>query len=198
MQVQKDDVRHNILKAATDEFFNNGYQASSLREIAAVAGITPGNIYRYFANKYSLYEEVTRPAWDSIHSLFDQVSWDINTCDQSIADIAQEIAKVFIDNQKQFIILIKEDSENLGTNAKQIIINWLESRINESLRVNIEPEKIDKILIASLSVAITEAMICVFLSFDGNEKLLNQRIYILTQHIFNNLKDIFGGEELPC
>lgn len=61
MQILKESIKNKILKAASLEFNEKGFQAASMRKIAANAGITPGNIYRYFSNKEKLLEAVVTP-----------------------------------------------------------------------------------------------------------------------------------------
>lgn len=58
MQVKKPEVRARQLKAAAKEFIKKGYEQADLRTIAASAGNTVGNIYRYFKNKDELFKAV--------------------------------------------------------------------------------------------------------------------------------------------
>jgi AcrR family transcriptional regulator len=64
MQVLKDEVRNNILRAALSEFRQNGYLQASMRQIALAAGITIGNIYRYFKNKEELFDYIIQPVYE--------------------------------------------------------------------------------------------------------------------------------------
>ncbi len=199
MQVQKEEIRDKILAAATNEFLHKGYSSASLRDIATAAGITPGNIYRYYKNKYALYEVVTKPAWDGIYDLFEHNPWNGQyIANQGLKDLAKKIVKVFLANQKQFIILIKESAEVPGNNARKIIIKLIESHIYDNLNKEIPEKEIDKVLINILAVAITEAMVCIFINFDNNEKLLYQRIYKITSHMLNNCKETFTEGEASC
>ena len=60
MQVLKEDIRDRILAIARQQFAQNGYSKTSMREIAGLAGVGVGNIYNYFANKDELFREVVR------------------------------------------------------------------------------------------------------------------------------------------
>ena len=51
MQVQKEDIRSRVLAAARRQFGRKGYSGTSMREIAASAGVGVGNIYKYFTSK---------------------------------------------------------------------------------------------------------------------------------------------------
>jgi AcrR family transcriptional regulator len=63
-QVKKSEVRNSILLAAFSLFSEKGYQATSMPVIASMAGITPGNIYRYYKSKFELFYDVLEPWLD--------------------------------------------------------------------------------------------------------------------------------------
>ncbi|MBB6634480.1 TetR/AcrR family transcriptional regulator [Cohnella thailandensis] len=63
MQTLKEEIKHRILSAALDEFDLHGYSQSSMRRIAAEAGIATGNIYRYYGNKEELFQALIRPTY---------------------------------------------------------------------------------------------------------------------------------------
>ncbi len=50
------DRRDSILNAATAAFARQGYEATSISEIAALAGVSDGLVYKYFANKRDLLD----------------------------------------------------------------------------------------------------------------------------------------------
>lgn len=56
MRLKNDAVRESILSAAKEEFFAHGYKDANMRDIAEKAGITSGNIYRYYPSKEALFE----------------------------------------------------------------------------------------------------------------------------------------------
>ena len=60
-QVLKDEIKENILKAALQEFFENGYKSAAMRNIAEKAKIPTGLIYSYYKNKEALFDAVLRP-----------------------------------------------------------------------------------------------------------------------------------------
>lgn len=67
MQILKESVKNNILNAAAEEFNEHGFENASIRRIAAKAGITPGNTYRYFKNKESILQAVVQPIFTEIN-----------------------------------------------------------------------------------------------------------------------------------
>jgi AcrR family transcriptional regulator len=53
-QYRKDDVRERILEAALDLLADRGYGGCSVAEVARAAGLSVGNLYRYFPGKAEL------------------------------------------------------------------------------------------------------------------------------------------------
>lgn len=55
-------VERAILAAALDAFRERGFHGATMRQIAGAAGVTPANVYNYFAAKDDLLEEILRRA----------------------------------------------------------------------------------------------------------------------------------------
>ncbi|EGV29542.1 transcriptional regulator, TetR family [Thiorhodococcus drewsii AZ1] len=54
------DRRQIVLNAAAQLFSEKGYEGTSIRDIAARAGLLPGSVYHYYASKEELFIEVHR------------------------------------------------------------------------------------------------------------------------------------------
>jgi AcrR family transcriptional regulator len=55
---RKAQSRQQILEAARDVFFRDGFMAANLDEVAENAGVAKGTLYRYFESKADLYVAV--------------------------------------------------------------------------------------------------------------------------------------------
>ncbi len=86
IQVKKLEVKNKILEAAKEEFLSVGFQKASLREIAARAKVTKGNIYVYFKNKDELFSVLVQPAIDNF---FEALDYDYTQMDSE--DIVMEL-----------------------------------------------------------------------------------------------------------
>ena len=53
-------TRDDILDAATETFLDGKLEHASMRRIAQRAGVDPALIYRFFASKDALFDEVVR------------------------------------------------------------------------------------------------------------------------------------------
>lgn len=63
-----DDKRRIILDAALVAFAARGYHGTAVPEVAGAAGVGTGTLYRYFANKEALVNEVYRDAKQRLRS----------------------------------------------------------------------------------------------------------------------------------
>jgi AcrR family transcriptional regulator len=50
--------RGEVLEAARTQFALRGFEATTIRDLADAAGITAGNLYRYFESKDSMIHEI--------------------------------------------------------------------------------------------------------------------------------------------
>ena len=55
---KKEEVRRRILEAAKKIFFRDGFMEAKLDEVAELAGVAKGTLYRYFENKAQIYVAV--------------------------------------------------------------------------------------------------------------------------------------------
>jgi len=69
VQVLKEELRHAILRAAQDEFLQKGYLSASVKQIAAMVGISVGNLYRYYSGKDALFDAVVAPVYNELESM---------------------------------------------------------------------------------------------------------------------------------
>lgn len=60
LRLSPDERREQILRVATSHFSRSGYEAVSVRAIAADAGVTRALIYHYFPGKEAILEAVLR------------------------------------------------------------------------------------------------------------------------------------------
>lgn len=91
MQVKKESVYNNIYNSALNEFWINGYDKATMRNIAKNANITLGNIYRYFPNKASLFEEIVGATYSNFLSF-------INDHKEMLLTISSEDRSAYVAN----------------------------------------------------------------------------------------------------
>jgi AcrR family transcriptional regulator len=57
-----DDTRQKIIEAAKLRFAHYGYGKTTMADVAEDCAMSPGNLYRYFAGKLDIAEEIARAA----------------------------------------------------------------------------------------------------------------------------------------
>ena len=61
MQIKKDYTREQIVEVAKRVFLKRGFAKTSMRDIAAGAGVGVSNIYNYFKGKDELFRHIVTP-----------------------------------------------------------------------------------------------------------------------------------------
>ncbi|MDR9855031.1 TetR/AcrR family transcriptional regulator [Paenibacillus sp. VCA1] len=69
VQVLKEELRQAIVQHAQDEFAQHGFADASIKRIAANAGISVGNLYRYFPGKEALFDSIVSPVLRELEML---------------------------------------------------------------------------------------------------------------------------------
>ena len=138
MQYLKDSVRKNIYSAAIEEFKTFGYQDASIRNIATNAGISLGNIYRYYKNKEDLYIAVIQPLVDSVKEFVENkyfVEGD------SMQTVAENILDFLVEHDDEIIIL-RRGNTKYYKQFSEYLDNVTAEKIEYIMRDSLEQSKI--------------------------------------------------------
>lgn len=115
MQYLKDTVREKIYEAAIEEFKTFGYQEASIRNIANNAGISLGNIYRYYQNKEALYIAVVQPLIESVKE-FVETKFFVDGA--SLKEVATSVVNFMEKHDDEIVILRRGNTEYYRTFAE--------------------------------------------------------------------------------
>ncbi|MDD4292186.1 MAG: TetR/AcrR family transcriptional regulator [Clostridia bacterium] len=110
MQYLKATVRNKIIFSAIAEFSQNGYSDASISNIAHNAGISLGNIYRYYANKSALFNTVVKPLYDDVGSYLKSA---FLTDDLPLNEAVCGFIDRVLTNDVLFMIVNKSDAESV-------------------------------------------------------------------------------------
>lgn len=72
-QFLKEEVKDKIQNSAVEVFTNKGFKKSSIKEIATNAGVSVGNVYRYYSNKETLYESVIEGVYEGVETILNSI-----------------------------------------------------------------------------------------------------------------------------
>ena len=139
-QKLKDGLRQAIIDAAKEEFLEKGYENASMRNIASKAGITVGNIYRYFESKEDLNERILAETSQELLQILDSLKierlskqprvFNMKTDPSQLAEmmdmLAEKLVDLYLHSRSEFNIIMNDS----GLNQK--LKNWF-SRTFSSL-----------------------------------------------------------------
>jgi AcrR family transcriptional regulator len=72
-QTQKQATRNRVIEAARELFDTQGYQGTTIRDIATHAGVSVGSVFTTFASKYDILSEVMQGRLDGLYAELDRV-----------------------------------------------------------------------------------------------------------------------------
>lgn len=92
----RDATKAAVVRAARRLFNRFGFDAVSVDQIMAEAGLTRGGFYRHFDSKSELYAEVlkcffTDPGWET--------NWDGIEIDRAAAEVGPQIVRAYLSRQ---------------------------------------------------------------------------------------------------
>jgi AcrR family transcriptional regulator len=72
-QTQKEATRNRVIAAARELFDTQGYQGTTIREIASHAGVSVGSVFTTFASKGEILSQVMQDRLDGLYAELDRV-----------------------------------------------------------------------------------------------------------------------------
>lgn len=195
MQVLKAEVRDSIHKAALLEFWENGYDKASMRNIASRAGIAVGNMYRYFKNKDELFYSVISPAYNKVIKFiteFKAPEYNSRELDNlSIDEQTKGIVDIYLEHKSELLIMIDGSKGTVYEKAKDeivrlvenIIYNFLKNKANNKNSVIINP-----LFSHALSYSVIEGVILILKNYE-DEETIGEMVQAFVGCIFKDLNN---------
>ncbi|MCK9170681.1 MAG: TetR/AcrR family transcriptional regulator [Treponema sp.] len=174
MQFLKDDIKNDIIKAALAEFSEKGYRDSSMRVIAAHAGIVMGTIYRYFDNKEALFRNAVGSVYDRIAGITSKIQveieaakdpWEDEQAQILIRRFYNQMLEAFSGHGKELLILLDKSVCSPYENTRQELIARIQNILEE--RLSKEVKTSDPFIFYVLASAFVEG-VCVVLRDTGS------------------------------
>jgi AcrR family transcriptional regulator len=201
MQVLKNAVRERILNAAKSEFLDRGYSSASMRSIADLAEITVGNIYRYFENKESLFENVVIGSYDNMISIVNDIKFEkFNTNNEELYNEFKETFAIgfsnFVrENYEEVVILTRKSKGTKFENAKENVTELIKKKLDSHINSSIKNNEINKDMLTNvMSVNIVNGIFEVVKSTDINKsEELERNMGMITDLYFKSISSRFDG-----
>jgi len=169
------------------------YQDASMRVIAKSAGITVGNIYRYFTNKDALFNDIMQPVWQNVtKAIFDNYNQTLDLF--PITEIITAIMEIYKRYDRELYILLFKSKGSQFDNVRNELILLIEERIrNEMLPVLAQENRIveDEFIFHILANAIVEGLYLIIREcgndFPRVEKLIGTMMTTLVKDLYQRL-----------
>jgi AcrR family transcriptional regulator len=109
-----------VLDAGLELFSTQGYRATTLRQIAELAGSSVGNIYHHFPNKHAIYQKLIDRYWERLldpelplNRLFARANFP-----EDLEELAAEIERVVGDNAAHILLIYVDVIEFRGEHIR--------------------------------------------------------------------------------
>lgn len=187
MQILKDEVRKSIEDAAIKTFKEHGYVKASMRSIADEAGMSVGNLYRYYKNKETLFGMLVQPMIDffersqvesSMKFKFEML--EVNMLEHSV--FIEQLMAARMDFRDELFILFLRAEGSRYEGARETFRAFIEEKTAEFFEENgisyVDTKKYRTFIKAS-AASVVEAF-CVNLEQSETESdfLMNMLLYM--------------------
>ena len=118
--MEKSNTREEILEAALDLYSVNGYEATSISQLADAVGIRKASLYSHFVNKQDILDKIVKMVLDGYaqHSIFANANWDNPEFTKDKAGMTAEDAARMIQGQIRYIL----HDQHISKGRKMLLI----------------------------------------------------------------------------
>jgi AcrR family transcriptional regulator len=121
----EEDTRTKILQAALQLFARQGYDGTTTRDLAKLAGVAEGTLFRHFANKKAILIEVATTGWVDI-----------------LTDLLTELSEM--GSYKAVSQVMRRRMLNMRKNSDLLRVCFIEAQYHPELKEIIQAEVISK------------------------------------------------------
>ncbi len=100
----RQEMQKNILEVASKMFLEEGYDKTSIRNIAEKIEYSSGTIYQYFKDKDDIFLTIHRQAFDKLFAEFIQLN-DIEDCVEKLYRLGYIYIKFALDNPQLYDLM---------------------------------------------------------------------------------------------
>ncbi len=118
------EKRCRIIKVATEEFANNGFENTSIQQIAKKSNISVGSIYKYFSNKEGLFAYIVQEGLSTL----EKTLLELAPSDEDILIKAEKIIRTLLAFSKEKPEFVKLYC-SLTTGGNSDFLNQISQRI---------------------------------------------------------------------
>ena len=169
--MERGNTKQEILESALELFSVQGFESTSISQIASAVGIRKASLYSHFENKQAILDELVKEVLEryAAHSVFAKTDWGKEsdnlpcTPDDSVQMIKEQIRYILHDPhiskaRKMLVIEQFQNSELAKLQTKQNysdVLEYFTGYIEQLIRHGVLAEEDPKIMAAQLCLPIS-------------------------------------------
>lgn len=130
------DRRRQIIEAATKSFSLFGYKGTTMEQIARLAHVGKGTIYRFFPNKEALLEEIMK---SFIHNIIEIAESSIDP-ERSFAENLHRALYRVLDfrSKNELMVILSHEVRDIGTEAVLLELKKTEQALHRFVKEQVK------------------------------------------------------------
>ncbi|MGH7884057.1 MAG: TetR/AcrR family transcriptional regulator [Thermodesulfobacteriota bacterium] len=128
LRTKKFERSENIIKVATNLFYDKSYHDVTMEEIAEAVGVAKGTLYLYFSSKEKLYLEILESSFEAIESILQKEIEKNDPAPKKLKKVLTIIFSFYMENKKVLKILGRDET-HLIREHYELTERWRINRI---------------------------------------------------------------------
>lgn len=195
MQKLKEEIKQKIIEVGKLKFQLLGFENTSMKDIASDAGISTGNIYRYFLTKKHLLNEILDELESEINQLLDEISsnHEAKNLHDAFEKLTESTIQLAEKNSDTLKIMFNSPNESQFIHFKNRILDTLMIKMS-FLTEKISQKEMDQTLKEAIARAEFEGFVHIVMKDIDNIDTLRKNLSLYEMLMIKDLvKNIENG-----
>lgn len=191
MQKLKEDIKQKIIEVGKKRFKKEGYENTSMKDIALDAGISTGNIYRYFLTKKHLLNEILKEVEEKVSEFVSNIPSNYQDIDSNLIfeQLIELTLKLASESKDTLKVMLNSESERQFTEFKEQILDMFTNKLISIVKSINNKEKVDITLYNAISRAQFEGFTYIVKNNVDNIEDLKRNLEIYKKLMLNGLSE---------
>lgn len=191
MQKLKDDIKQKIIEVGKKRFKKEGYENTSMKDIALDVGISTGNIYRYFLTKKHLLNEILKEVEEKVSKFVSDIPSNYQDIDSNLIfeGLIELTLKLAEENKDTLKVMLNSETERQFTDFKEQILDMFTNKLASIVKSITDKEKIDITLCNAISRAQFEGFTYIVRNNVDNIEDLKRNLEIYKKLMLSGLSE---------
>lgn len=191
MQKLKDDIKQKIIEVGKKRFKKEGYENTSMKDIALDVGISTGNIYRYFLTKKHLLNEILKEVEEKVSKFVSDIPSNYQDIDSNLIfeGLIELTLKLAEENKDTLKVMLNSETEKQFTDFREQILDMFTNKLASIVKSITGKEKVDITLCNAISRAQFEGFTYIVKNNVDNIEDLKRNLEIYKKLMLSGLSE---------